>query len=241
MTPPRESLLLLPGMMCDERVFAHQCATLETRVAGAARAEVHLPTGADSIDALADEALRNAPERFTLVGHSLGGIIAMTVAQRAPGRVKRLALLGTNPFAETPERQSRRLAQLERLRTDGLADVLEHELLPAYFAHAPERLAEHRPLLWDMANRLGADVFARQSRALLHRRDALDGLSALEAPVLLVCGANDLLCPPDYHETMSRVIPHNSLHVIPEAGHFMTLEAPRQTTRILCDWLEENR
>ena len=57
--------------------------------------------------ALAAEVLADAPPRFALLGLSMGGILAMEIARQAPDRVERLALLDTNPFAETPSRHRR--------------------------------------------------------------------------------------------------------------------------------------
>ena len=97
-------LLLLPGMMCDARLFAPQIAAL------APDRPVTVPdlTGQDTMAALAAAVLATAPERFALAGLSMGGIVAMEVIRQAPGRVARLALLDTNPRAELPEVQARR-------------------------------------------------------------------------------------------------------------------------------------
>lgn len=98
MTP----LVLLPGMMCDGRLFGPQIAAF-----GLSRA-IHLPPigGHDSMAALAAEVLAHAPPRFALAGLSMGGILAMEIMARAPERVERLALLDTNPRAELPEVQA---------------------------------------------------------------------------------------------------------------------------------------
>ncbi|RMD92271.1 MAG: alpha/beta hydrolase, partial [Alphaproteobacteria bacterium] len=75
-------------MMCDARLFAPQTAELSRDHA----VQVACITGADSIAALADAVLASAPPRFALAGLSMGGIVAMEVAGRAPDRVTRLAL-----------------------------------------------------------------------------------------------------------------------------------------------------
>ena len=103
MTP----LILLPGMMCDGRLFGPQIAALgqirEVRVAPI--------SGHTSTAALAAEVLAHAPPRFALAGLSMGGIVAMEVLAQAPDRIERLALLDTNPRAELPEVQARRRAE----------------------------------------------------------------------------------------------------------------------------------
>ena len=92
MIPPMLPLVLIPGMMCDARMWGDLTAALHPRPV------IHaLPTGHDTMAALAAEVLRCAPERFALAGLSMGGIVAMEVLRQAPDRVDRLALLDTNP------------------------------------------------------------------------------------------------------------------------------------------------
>src|SRR3990167_4937631 len=99
MTP----LLLIPGMMCDARMWGGLPALLHPRPVAHC-----LPTKAETMADLAALILRDAPDRFALAGLSMGGIVAMEVLRQAPERVERLALLDTNPRAELPEGQTRR-------------------------------------------------------------------------------------------------------------------------------------
>ena len=99
MTP----LLLIPGMMCDARMWGGLPALLHPRPVAHC-----LPTKAETMADLAALILRDAPDRFALAGLSMGGIVAMEVLRQAPERVERLALLDTNPRAETAQAQARR-------------------------------------------------------------------------------------------------------------------------------------
>ena len=122
MTP----LVLLPGMMCDARLFAPQIETLSTT-----RAIHYAPIGGhDSMSELASEVLASAPPRFALAGLSMGGIVAMEVVRQAPERVIRLALLDTNPLAEGEDRQRLREPQIQKVVTGGLAEVMSQALKP---------------------------------------------------------------------------------------------------------------
>ncbi|MCB1407476.1 MAG: alpha/beta hydrolase, partial [Rhodobacteraceae bacterium] len=116
-------LVLLPGMMCDGRLFAPQIAALGRRAVMVAPVTEH-----DSVQALAAAILAHAPPRFALAGLSMGGIVAMEVLRQAPKRVARLALLDTNPLAETPEVQARRGPQIARALAGGLVHVMRDEM-----------------------------------------------------------------------------------------------------------------
>lgn len=230
MTP----LVLIPGMMCDGRLFGPQITALGHRRA------IHIApiTEHDSTAALAAALLAGAPPRFALAGLSMGGIVAMEVMAQAPERVERLALLDTNPRSELPEVQARRGPQIERVRAGGLAGVMQGEMMPHYLADAagqPDLL----DLCLTMALDLGPDVFARQSLALRDRPDRQDTLTAVAVPTLLLCGREDRLCPLERHELMHRLVPGSDLTIIEGAGHLPTLERPEETTAALVRWLED--
>ncbi len=230
MTP----LVLLPGMMCDGRLFRSQIAAF-----GLMRA-IHLPPigRQDTMQALAVEVLAYAPPHFALAGLSMGGIVAMEMLRQAPDRITRIALLDTNPLAEAPEMQARRGPQIDRVRAGGLADVMRDEMKPNYLVESPAKPAI-LDLCMTMAMDLGPEVFVRQSTALRNRPDQQDTLRSCKKSALILCGRHDQLCPVARHELMHQLMPHARLEIIEEAGHLPTLERPRETTAALARWLEE--
>lgn len=226
-------LLLIPGMMCDRRMWGGLPAALQPRPIAH-----FIPTEADTMAALARLALRDAPPRFALAGLSMGGILAMEILAQAPERVERLALLDTNPRAELPEVQARRAPQIERALAGWLPSVIRDEMKPNYLANGQDNTAI-LDLCMDMALALGPDVFARQSRALRDREDRQAALVAFKGPALVLMGAEDRVCPMDRHQLMHGLMPQSRLVVIEGAGHLPTLERPVETTAALCRWLEE--
>ena len=230
MTP----LVLLPGMMCDERMFAPQIAAL-----GKGR-EITVGdiTGHDTMHDLATSVLATAPQRFALAGLSMGGIVAMELLRLAPHRVTRVALLDTNPLAEAPAMRDRRSPQMENVRAGRLRAVMRDEMKPNYLADGDGKQVI-LDLCMAMAEDLGAKVFVRQSLALRDRPDQTDTLRAVTVPTLILCGREDRACPVERHELMHRLIPHSTLTIIDGAGHLPTLERPEETNAALARWLED--
>ncbi len=226
-------LVLLPGMMCDARLFGPQIAAFS-----AGRA-VHIAslTGTDSIEGLAKAVLADAPPRFALAGLSMGGIVAMEMMRQAPERVERLALMDTNPLAEAPDVAARRGPQMEAVAAGRLRDVMRDELKPNYLGDGPHRQAVLE-LCMEMAVALGPEVFRMQSLALMARRDALDVLRGVRVPTLVLCGGTDRLCPPERHSLMHGLIAGSVLEVVDGAGHLPVLEGPEETNAALRRWLD---
>lgn len=229
-----EPLVFLPGMMCDARLFGPQIAELSSEFS----VMVSPVTRGERIEEIASGLLDELPQRFALAGLSMGGIVAMEILRRAPDRVTRLALMDTNPLAETPQVAAAREPQIVKVRTGRMHDVMRDEMKPNYLAPGPY-VNEILDLVMDMADALGPEVFVRQSRALQRRRDQQGTLRKCKVPTLVLCGAHDELCPVKRHTFMAELIPGAELKVLDDAGHLPTLEAPAETTQALRDWLKQ--
>ena len=191
----RPALLLLPGLLCDETVWAAQCADL----AEIADCRVPVYRTLASIEAMAGHVLATAPsDTFAMAGHSMGGRVALEVIRRAPERVLRLALLDTGFQALAAgnagaKERAGRYQLLERVRAEGMRAMGEQ------WARAmvrPERIGD--PVfeaILQMIARNTPDMFESQIRALLARPDATALLPLIGCPVLLLCGARRTVEP----------------------------------------------
>lgn len=229
-----EPLVLLPGMMCDARVFQPQIAALSVE-----RAVMLAPvTGGERIEQIGSALLDQLPHRFALAGLDLGGIVAMELLRRAPDRVSRLCLINTTPLDEPPAVAAQREPLIVRARAGRLDEVLGELVPPDSLAPGPQRLAL-LDLLRKMGLALGPDLFERQCRAMQRRRDQQSTLRKCKVPALVLCGAQDALTPVKRHSFMAELIPYARLQVIEEAGHLPTLEAPDAVTQSLREWLAQ--
>ncbi|MEO0498211.1 MAG: alpha/beta hydrolase [Pseudomonadota bacterium] len=89
-----------------------------------------------------------------------------------------------------------------------------------------------------MALHLGPRVFERHSKALQNRPDQTESLKKIAVPTLVLCGAEDALCPVFRHEKMAELIPGADLQIIDNAGHLPVLEKPDETNAAISKWLE---
>lgn len=236
----KESLVLLPGLLCDEAVWPDQIAGLAHR----ADSFVVDYGMLNSIPDMARHVLQTAPaETFNLAGHSMGGRVALEIVRQAPQRVRRLALLDTGyePLAggEAGEQEkAKRYALLERARSAGMREM--GKLWAPGMVH-PSRLGT--PLfeaILDMIERRTPDQFEAQITALLARPDAEPVLRGMHCPTWLICGHDDAWSPYARHEAMNKMVPAQwaGLKGIPDCGHMSTMEKPAEVTALLDAWLD---
>lgn len=229
-----EPLVLLPGMMSDARVWVTQMTVLSYE-----RPVTVAPVcNGDRIEEIASELLSCLPPKFALCGHDMGGAIALELCRRAPERVLRLALIGTNALPDTPQEAADREPRMIGAKSGRFAQMLERELLPQYVGQGPLRQQTIADVQ-DMALSLGADIYARQERAMQRRRDQQGTLRRITQPTLVLAGADDQVVPLKRQEFLAELIPYAKLQVLERVGHMTMLEDPEGTTEALFDWMRQ--
>lgn len=228
----RPALLMLPGNMCDRRLWRG----IEPYLDGWHVVHPDLDRD-DSINAMAERAVGETDGPIIPIGFSMGGIVALMIATLAPTRISAVGLLDTNPASDMAERAAVRVVQQQAVGRGGLKDIVLHELMPNYLASANGSDIKLRALILDMALSLGANVFLRQSEALRTRPDQQTVIAKIKRPIFVACGRDDILCPPEWHERMAGEAADAQLHVIEGAGHMLPLEQPERLGRLLKAWL----
>ena len=235
----KETLVLLPGLLCDDAVWVHQRQSMGQRV------DTVVPNYAElgAIEGMARKVLAEvtAPV-FSLAGHSMGGRVALEVVRLAPQRVRRLALLDTGyePIAAGEagaQEREKRMRLLQHAKAHGMREM--GKLWAPGMVH-PERLES--PLfneILDMIERRTPEQFEAQINALLGRPDAGPVLRKLHCPTALICGREDAWSPYARHEAMSHMVPAQwvTLHAVEHCGHMSTMEQPEVVSALLDTWL----
>ncbi|MBA3908864.1 MAG: alpha/beta hydrolase [Rhodobacter sp.] len=223
-----EPVVLIPGFMADARGFMPQIVQL-----GATRQIILLAPGmADTVEKVASDAAPNLPPRFAVIGHGLGGNIAIELLRRRPEAVSRVALIATDPLPETPQLAAAQEALLVAAKTGHMADCISRMLPETALFEAPWR-GEVLALVHDMASTLGVDQFLRQLRAMQRRPDQQKTLRKANVPTLIMTGEADTIVPRRRAEFLAGMMPQGCLEIIAEAGHLPQLERPEAVTQAL--------
>lgn len=229
-------ILLLPGLMNDERVWSPIVPVL-----GAGRcvhiASTHLHR---SVERSAQEAVAGMPAGpFAVAGFSLGGYVALEVCRQSPGRIAGLALLDTGAGTDTQEAKQARVRMVQAMGSRAATlDQIAAGFAPRVLH--PSRLQDKEllSLLSDMARSVGPEGFARQQQAAMDRPDSRALLQGLRVPALVLCGRGDQVTPLALSEEMAALLPDAELVIVEGCGHMATLEQPGVVGPAVQRWLQ---
>jgi pimeloyl-ACP methyl ester carboxylesterase len=230
----RPAVVFASGQLLTQEIWAPQAAALSRDYD--LRFSDH--TRDETVAGMAARLLEEAPGRFHLIAHAMGGFTAFEVMRQAPERVVSLVLIATLAPNDGPAQTERRQGYIRLVESGCFGDVVE-ERIPI-LVHPARR--EDAPLLATvrrMAADTGAETFLRQQRAIMGRPDSRPSLGAIACPALLIRGAQDAITTEAHQREILAGIPGARLEAIDDCGHLPTLERPVTTNRILAEWLSE--
>lgn len=224
------TLVLLPGMACDEALWRHQLPALAA-LGPTVVADVH--QHGTSLPAMAEALLQRHPGPLLLAGCSMGGMLAMHCWQQAPERIRGLALMGTSARPDSAEMKALRTEAIGLFEAGRMAEVLRANAVFAFHrAHGPRLVDDYLAMI----ERGGAPALVRQNRAVMARADLRPLLPSITCPTLVMGGLDDQLTPPECQQEMADAIPGATLQWLAECGHMLTWEQPDAVTTALLAW-----
>ncbi|WP_084579187.1 alpha/beta fold hydrolase [Sphingomonas azotifigens] len=231
MSTPSPTLVYLCGLLSDARVWAP--------VADALPGPIFAFPGFDSLETMARSVLAQTTGPLVLVGHSMGGRVALEAVRQAPDRIAGLVLANTGVHPPAEGEAAGRQRMIDIATGQGMAALAE-AWLPPMMGAAPARIAALMPSLRAMVEGQALEDYLGQIAALLGRADAGPVLAGYGGPVLLLSADEDRWSPPAQHAAMHALAPHATIRILPGAGHMLPVEAPDAVTAVLRAWLAES-
>ena len=225
-------ILLVPGLVSSPRIYAPVVPALWRF--GPVTVANHIRDGHMAL--IARRILAEAPPRFALAGHSMGGYVAFEIMRQAPERVAKLALLNTQARPDTPEATARRRTMMARAKGGEYRAVLD-ELFPGFVHPSRREDASLRQLVYDMGEDVGPEAFVRQQEAIISRPDSRPVLAAIKCPTLVLTGDEDNTIPNALSVEMADNIHDAKFVILPNCGHLPQPEQPEATADALVEWL----
>lgn len=221
-------LVLLPGMNCTPDLWTG-CGFEEATTP---------PLREDSMAGQINALLAELPPRFVLCGLSLGAIVAMGMAVRAPERVAGLVVVSTNAKAPTSVQRTGWAEWRTQLDNGTSPRALQESILPLLLserARSGETGADLSERVRQMGGNTAPDVLRAQLGLQATRVDVRERLRALTVPTLVISGSEDAMCPPRFHHEIAEAIPDSRLVEV-EGGHLLPMERPEAFGALVNTW-----
>ncbi|QQS46807.1 MAG: alpha/beta hydrolase [Acidobacteriota bacterium] len=170
----------------------------------------------------------------TLIGHSMGSLVAQQTALTAPERVDRIVLIGST----TTVRNDATVAFLEEV-------VKLVDPVPEEFAREFQLSTIHRPLPVEFVDRIVAESLKLPARVWFEMAkgmlagDCREELGRIQAPALILWGDRDAYFPRSEQDALASALPNAVLRVYPETGHSPHWERPEEVAREIIDFISE--
>jgi pimeloyl-ACP methyl ester carboxylesterase len=226
------TLVLVPGLLSDAIVWQPLAD------AATGRFKIHAAdvSQGTSITGMAENILGETDGPLIVVGHSMGGRVAMEMARIAPERVKGLVLANTGHNSKREGEEIKRQAMID-LGHESMEKLAAQWIPPMV---DPARTGDTALMneLTAMVLRADAEQHERQIRALIGRPNASAYLKDITCPVLLVTARQDGWSPIAQHEEIGAAVGDSELVIIENAGHFAPAERPAETTAAIMEWLD---
>ncbi|MFP4011303.1 MAG: alpha/beta fold hydrolase [Spirochaetaceae bacterium] len=234
---------LFTSRMWDRSVQAlsesYRCIAYDQRGAG----ESPVGSGQYTIETLTDdlEAVLAASKLKSayLVGHDLGGFVALRLAQRDPSRVRGLVLINSHCYGDADEQRLWWAALLRHIEKEGMKDFLKR-FFPSLFAESSKTQAgsPYEQLLSD-AERLDPVGVKGAILAAMTRTDTREVIDETEGPMLFLTGEKDEYAPPELVLGMGLRVEGAQAARVPDTGHVAPLEHPTFITNALTRFFSE--
>jgi pimeloyl-ACP methyl ester carboxylesterase len=186
---------------------------------------------------MAERILSDAPEKFALVGHSLGGWIAQEIAATAPDRVEKLILVAT--WARYNERLVEAIRYFQtQLSEPTLESYLRDNL---YFCLHPDRMKDSAftEAIVAMELEFSREIYRSQSRVMVAENESLSLLNSIACPTLVIHGRQDLIFTLEESRAIVDRVPNARLTIIEDCGHMIPMERPRALTALCRLWIDD--
>ncbi len=176
----------------------------------------------------------------TLIGHSMGGYIALAFAEKYPDRLNALGLFHSTALADSDQRKTLRQKGIKFMHEHGAPAFLQ-EVIPGLYAdafrqHQPESVQEHISSSVDWAT---AEVLGVYYRAMMARPDRKNVLSDFKGPVLFILGAMDKTVVLEETLPQTKLARNAHVHVMESVAHMGMREDPERTCEMLLDFMTQ--
>jgi pimeloyl-ACP methyl ester carboxylesterase len=168
-----------------------------------------------------------------VVGHSLGGYVALAMARRAPGKISGLCLFHSTPYPDADDRKINRNRVIEFVKANGVAPFVD-TFVPGLFYDKKHAAI---PIVDKIARRTSQKALLAYTTAMRDRPSSIDFLRTFEKPVLVLAGEQDGIIPIESVREYGVLAKRSEIQILSDTGHMAMFEQPVPVRNILAGFI----
>ncbi len=177
-------------------------------------------------------------ESYTAIGHSLGGYVALALAEKYQQSLQGLVLLNSTCFADSPEKKEIRDKTIEFINRNGMEAFADNFVPNLFRQQANESMADKIQTVSNMVTQSSTDAVVSYTAAMRDRPDRSHILARTSRPILVLAGEEDIVVPRDANLEMQQLSELVTLEFLENTGHMGMYENPDQSLDLLQTYLD---
>jgi pimeloyl-ACP methyl ester carboxylesterase len=175
---------------------------------------------------------------FHLVGHSMGGYLAMEIAALFPQRIGKVVMLHSTPMPDTPRQIVSRKKQIHLIQKGRRQLLMKRIGLSMFAPNHCEKLSETAKALNLNARECTGEGMIGTLNAIMNRRNFVPVMKQIMTKTLFITGGQDPFMPANYYQAILELFPGLRHHHFPKSGHAAFLEEPDAAYKVVTNFLE---
>lgn len=248
-----KTVVLLHGFAEDSNIWHHQVDTLQNYfrllipdIPGSGKSalikDADIETYADVVKMIIDEDLQESPPgsgtgQISLIGHSMGGYIALAFAEKYPDNLSSFGLFHSTAFADNEEKKQARMKSIEFIKTNGAMAFLKTSITGLFTKDFTESMPEKVDELIRRGENFSPEALIQYYEAMIARPDRTSVLRNFPRPVLFIMGEHDTAVPLQSNLQQCYIPVASHVHVLKNSAHMGMWEEWQRSNEILLDFL----
>ena len=176
-------------------------------------------------------------ERSVMIGHSLGGYVALAYGEKFPQRLQGLGLFHSSCLSDTFEKKQARNKTIDFIERYGVEEFVEEFVTPLFFDGRKKELKDQIKFLTDLGKQVPASSVIETIKAMRDRKDRSRVLERASFPVLFIVGRNDSAISFSSSQQQFGLAANATIHIMSNTGHMGMLERPAETLKMVDDFI----
>ncbi|RYZ56371.1 MAG: alpha/beta hydrolase [Sphingobacteriales bacterium] len=191
----------------------------------------------DHADMLVEILRAENTETADIIGHSMGGYIALAFAEKYPEMMNTICLFHSSSYADTEEKIGTRKKAIQFIKQNGSLKFLEQATPNLFSDHTKQQRPELVPEIIDRYSNFNPNSLVHYYEAMIQRPDRSEILRKIAKPVLIIAGDHDTAVPPKHSLEQSYLPELSYFQALKNSGHMGMLEEPGESNQVLGEFL----